>query len=83
MFNIGLNILSPFKVDFKPIKSIFGRVYKNKYWELELFRFNTIISFRLEIRIGCDHPGLYIELGLLTYNVAFNFYDNRHYSDSN
>lgn len=80
MISLNFNLRNPWSTTFK---NLWCRVYhtpfKNKFIELEVTRDFTLISFMFNWTVRQSHAGLDIELGLLGYNIHFNFYDNRHW----
>lgn len=83
MIYVGFNITNPWSNRFKNLWSrTYNTPFKNKYLELEVIKDTSIVSGSFRLTTRQDHGGLYMDLGLLGYNVSFNFYDNRHW-DSN
>jgi hypothetical protein len=57
---------------------------KHKVFELQLMRSSTLFEFSFDLRWwGRDHGGIYIDIGLLTFDLAVNFYDRRHWDFAN
>lgn len=81
MINFSINIRNPWYKKWST--NLFNRAYetpfKHKCIELECYRDGHILSFMLGWNIRCDHAGFDLELGLVGYNIHFNFYDNRHW----
>lgn len=81
MIKIRLEIKNPWcKNQFRDLGHIWGKITKNKSWELQhSFYDGTLFDFNFDcIRRG-DHAGLEIVLGVLTYGVHFRIYDHRHW----
>jgi hypothetical protein len=80
MISFNFNLRNPWSTTFK---NLWCRAYptpfKNKFIELEFTKDFTLVSFMFNWTIRQSHAGLDLELGLLGYNVHFNFYDNRHW----
>jgi hypothetical protein len=80
MIYFGFNIVNPWS---KRWDNVWCRAYKtpfkNKFIELELVKDTSIAAFSFKLAHWTDHGGLYIDLGLMGYNVSFNFYDSRHW----
>jgi hypothetical protein len=80
MISINFNLRNPWSNRFK---NLWARAYctpfKNKFIELEVYKDFTLVSFMFNWTIRQSHAGLDIDLGLLGYNVHFNFYDGRHW----
>jgi len=58
-----------------------GQVSKTKFWELQIDNDNTgtIFNFNIDWTRKCDHAGFRFNFGVLSFNIDFNFYDNRHW----
>ena len=84
MINFNFNISSPWHRPFNAIKSWTGKtLFANKFWELEIYRDSTVLSFTFSMTVRQDHAGLRVELGLLGYCAQYTFYDNRHWDYNN
>jgi hypothetical protein len=80
MLYLNLKISNPFSDRFKNIKCWSGATpFKHKFWEVQIMASNDLILFGFSYTIRQDHAGLNLELGLLGYNIDFNFYDSRHW----
>lgn len=81
MINFKLEISNPFGKDrFKNLGCLSGTLTKNKSWELEhTFYDNLLLDVNFSIKRKCDHSGVFLVIGLLTYAVHFSIYDNRHW----
>jgi hypothetical protein len=79
MIQVNLEISNPWSDYFKSGYCWSGKLFKNKFWELQAMRTNDIVCVRAEITYRTDHAGARFELGLLSFNIAFNIYDNRHW----
>lgn len=81
MINFNFNLTNPWS---KRWSNIWCRVYdlpiKNKFFELEVFKDTTIVSFGFRLTTRQDHAGLMLDMGLLGYSFIANFYDNRHWN---
>ena len=81
MIGLNFSIRNPWSTTFKNLWSTaFGTPFKHKYIELEVYKDCSIISFNFRWSIRQSHAGLDLELGLFSYCVHFNFYDNRHWN---
>jgi len=84
MFNLEFRINKSKLVEFKWLGNWHGRTpFAHKYWESQIYRDSSWITFQLRISSKEDHAGLRFEVGLLTYTFEFNFYDNRHWDHEN
>lgn len=62
------------------VKTWHGSAFlKNKFWEIQINKSNDIISIDLRITARQSHAGTYLALGLIGYEIIFNFYDVRHW----
>ena len=83
MFLFKFEIKNPFVKynDFKNIFAFSGNLSKNKAWEVEAYRFGSLL-FKVAIELewnGSDHAGPKIEIALFGYVVAAQIYDTRHW----
>jgi len=85
MINLRLEIQNPFSKDrFKNLGSLSGRLTKNKFWEVQhTFYDGMLLDVDFSIKRRCDHAGVFLVLGLLTYAVHISIYDNRHWDYEN
>lgn len=85
MINFRFEIQNPFSKDrFKNLGSLSGRLIKNKFWEIEhTFYDGLLLDFDFSIKRKCDHAGLSLVIGCLTYAVHLKIYDNRHWDHEN
>jgi hypothetical protein len=80
MFSLNFNIRNPWSNSFKNLwNRSYTTPFKNKFVELELYRYSYLMSFNINLSIRQSHAGLDLELGLLGYCAHFTFYDNRHW----
>lgn len=79
MIYINFNIANPWSTFFKPGKVFAGKLFKNKFWEIQLMRTSDVVCFRFELTTRQDHAGVQLEIGFLSFNVNFVVYDNRHW----
>lgn len=54
--------------------------FKHKFWEAQLMKTSTLLGFSFAFTSRCDHAGVRVNIGLLGYELDFNFYDNRHWN---
>lgn len=84
MISLSINIRNPYSKLCKDIKNWSGSTpFKNKYWEAQLYRSTDILDLTLRITRLQDHAGVFIEIGLFSYNFIFEFYDHRHWDYDN
>ena len=60
-----------------------GKIYKNKYWELDIYKSLQIISifyFSTFWTIKGDHCGFNLNIEFLNYAIDIKIYDNRHWN---
>jgi hypothetical protein len=80
MINLRFSIVNPWSNLFDAGQCWGKQITKNKAWELQLYRCNTIVEGQFEFTTRQDHAGLRLEVGLLSYVLAFNLYDTRHWN---
>ena len=81
MFNFNLSLYIPSDDSLDNIFLLFGRTwFKNKFWELQAVKTNCLLLASLSITTKYDHAGIRLSLGLLSYEIHFNIYDNRHWN---
>jgi hypothetical protein len=79
MIHLNLEIFNPHSDYFKIGRVFSGNLFKHKFWELQLMRTNNLICLKFDLTTRQDHAGLNLELGLLSFNIAFTIYDHRHW----
>lgn len=82
MIHINLQLVNPWSDFFKAGRFWSGQITKNKCWEVQAMRTNDILVFKLDFTTRRDHAGFNLELGLLSFNIAVNIYDQRHWDSS-
>lgn len=82
MIYVNFNIRNPkWWNRFKLVKVWMGGTpIKNKYWECQINKTDSLFRFEFEVTTQQDHAGVNIELGLIGYEIHFTFYDNRHWN---
>ncbi len=80
MIKISFSIINPWSDKFDAGYSWYGKLTKNKAWEVQFYRSNTIAEALAELTHRQDHAGLGLELGLLSFNLTFKLYDSRHWN---
>jgi hypothetical protein len=62
--------------------TLHGKIYKNKYWELETYltTFISIFYFSINWSIKGDHAGFSINIEIFKWAFSFKIYDNRHWN---
>jgi hypothetical protein len=81
MISFNFNLRNPQSNEFKNLFNTFYETpFKHKFIELEVIKDSALISFMFNWTMRQSHAGLYLEIGILGYNVHFNFYDNRHWN---
>lgn len=84
MININFNIRNPWSSRWKNYRCFHGLLpIPHKFWELQFYRSSDIIDLTFQINIRQSHGGVRLGLGLLTCNVEFQIYDNRHWDYEN
>ena len=81
MISLNFNLRNPWSNTFKNMWCrAYATPFNHKFIELEFTRDFTLVSFMFNWTVRQSHAGLDLELGLLGYNVHFQFYDNRHWN---
>lgn len=81
MIYINLQLTNPWSDFFKVGRVWYGKVTEHKCWEIQAMRTNDIAVFKLDVTARRDHAGVDIEFGLLSFNLLFRIYDNRHWDN--
>ena len=80
MISISINVRNPWGKSFSNLWCrLYNTPFAHKFIELELYKSSSIISVEFNYSVKQDHAGLDITVGVLSYNLHFNFYDNRHW----
>lgn len=80
MFNLSCKITNPWcKRKFKNVFCKHGVLSKNKAWEIEFIRHNSILELSLEWYMHQDHAGVSLALALAGYEIHMQIYDMRHW----
>lgn len=80
MIHLNFNIRNPYTHFVKNLKHGHGALpFKNKFWELEIYRSSDIVRLGFEFTYRESHAGLKFEIGLLSYTIVLFLYDNRHW----
>lgn len=84
MISFLISISNPWSKDrFKNLGCIWGKISKNKTWELEhSFCDGTFLDINLKYTTKQDHAGFELDLSVLTYGIRFRIYDVRHWDYS-
>lgn len=80
MINLNFSISNPFSNEFKNLFCKADQLYKNKFWEFEVYRSQILFEFGFNITTRCDHAGIDLTLGLFGHTIHLNIYDNRHWN---
>lgn len=81
MINLELQIGSS-SVAFRNLFFKYGKTpMSHKFWELQIYRSPKLLNFIFQIKRYCDHSGVILGLGLLTFNIEFTIYDDRHWAE--
>ncbi len=82
LLNIDFKIHNLWAGKFKNLWSRgYGTPFKNKFIELELYKYSYLVGFHFYWYVQTDHPGVDCEFSLFGYTLHFKFYDSRHKSD--
>lgn len=82
MIHLSFNISNPWWNNrFSNIKFWAGETpFKHKFWEVQLMKTHSLLGFSFDYTTRRDHAGVRVNIGLLGYELDFNFYDNRHWN---
>ena len=80
MIYLNLTIRNPWSDKFEPLISYSDKIFKNKAWELEVYRSDTVAEFETRVTVREDHAGLTLGLGLFSYTLRAQVYDTRHWN---
>jgi hypothetical protein len=79
MIYLNLTIRNPWSDQFKHVCAKSGKINKNKTWEFEIYRSDTIAELETRFTIREDHAGIKLGLGLFGWTVRAQTYDIRHW----
>ncbi len=80
MISVNFNLRNPWGNEFKNLwNCVYDTPFANKYIELEIYKDSSLVSFMFNWTVRQSHGGVDLDIGLLGYNVHFQFYDNRHW----
>lgn len=80
MFRLRFELVNPWSDRFDPGYCWSKKLTKNKAWEFQAYRSNTITEASVELTHRQDHAGLRLEFGIFTFSFTFNIYDTRHWN---
>ena len=81
MIDLNLSIRNPWaKSRWTPIFVRYGKLTKNKFWEVEFVRYSmALFEFRFAWTCRCDHAGVSFNLGIFGYIMQGYVRDSRHW----
>jgi hypothetical protein len=79
MLYLTFKINNPWSNRFANLFCQSGLLTKNKAWEIQLMKSSDIVFCQFEFSTKKDHAGLYVQLGLIGFNLAGQIYDTRHW----
>lgn len=82
MIKFNVIVENPWSDRFDAGYSWGKKLTKNKAWEAQAYRSNTLIEAGLEFTHRQDHAGLRVEFGIFSFSFTFNIYDTRHWNYS-
>jgi hypothetical protein len=80
MIKINFSITNPWSSKWDAGSAWFGKLFKNKAWEFQIYRSNVVLEAVIEFTIRQDHAGLRLEFGIASWCFTFNIYDTRHWN---
>ena len=78
MINFNFSIDNPWSQRWLTIFCKFGLLGNHKAWEFNGYKTHQLISISFRLSARGDHPGVFIMLGLLGYELELSVYDTRH-----
>jgi hypothetical protein len=79
MININFSLTNPWIDRFDHVTAWSKKLSKHKACELEVYRSETIMELEFRLSVRQDHAGITLGIGLFTWTVRFQIYDNRHW----
>lgn len=85
MINLRFELQNPVSKDrFKDLGTLSGKLGKNKCWEIQhTFYDGLLLDLEFSIKRKCDHAGMFLIIGFLTYAIHVSIYDSRHWDYEN
>ena len=84
MINLCFVLSNSFSNRFSGVYEKSGKIWMpNKFWELGIYKTNSIILFAFNFTIRGDHAVLNFDFGILGLDINFMIYDNRHWDYDN
>lgn len=80
MIYLNLTIRNPWSDKFEPVFARGAKLTRNKAWEFEIYRSDSIAELETKFSVREDHAGFMLGLGLFSYTARFQFYDTRHWN---
>lgn len=82
MFNFSFCLSNPWNSRWSIVLNKNGTLTKNKAWEFNIYKTNTVLNVETKLSFRSDHAGLQIQFGLLGYEAEFHVYDTRHWDNN-
>jgi hypothetical protein len=80
MLIFNFNLENPFSNKFKNLGCHYGKITKNKAWEIQhYYDSHSILLMELSYTIRESHAGLKLFVGIFGYTIHFQIYDTRHW----
>ena len=80
MINFNFSILNPWSDTYDHLFSKSGDTpFKNKHWEVEIVKCDTLLALHFSISHRCSHAGIMFEAALFGYSITASLYDSRHW----
>ena len=80
MINLNFLLTNPYSDRFEHVYGKDGKLTKNKSWEFQIYKSDTIVELEFRLAHRTDHAGVKLGIGLLGYTVSFQLYDIRHWN---
>lgn len=79
MIDVNFSLTNPWSTRFEHAFAWSKQLSKHKACELEVYRSDTIVELEGRISFRQDHAGITLGVGLFSWTVRFQLYDNRHW----
>lgn len=78
MIAFNCSLRNPWSTRWRTVYFKHGLLTGYKAWEFNIYKTSYIIDMDFRLSITGDHPGVFVMLGLVGYNLELNLYDTRH-----
>lgn len=78
MINARITLRNPWSDRFETVKTWAAKIGTNWAWEIDCFRSSDVLDVFVRVTPNTDHAGVFLGLGIMTWNIEFSVYDRRH-----